>query len=81
MQVLAEQYCTPCYPELSVRIHVDLQSLMFGLPQASNRVATGIAEAHDVLYRVVSDQANGFSAAGVSVRHSPAQIRTILGVA
>eukprot|EP00898_Chlorokybus_atmophyticus_P001925 jgi/Chlat1/2733/Chrsp182S02898 len=47
---------------------------------AANRVGRGVAEAYDAIYAVVADPAMKYAERGVNVRHSPAQIRTILGI-
>ena len=50
---------------------------------ASARVARGLADAYEALYQVLTDPQHGYAAAAESrdaVKHTPLQVRTILGV-
>jgi len=48
---------------------------------AGRRVAEAVGNAYEVVFRALLDPANGYSAGGrsVAVKHTPDQIRTILG--
>ena len=51
---------------------------------ASARVAHALAEAYEAVYQVLMDPQHGYSAAAAQasdvVKHTPLQVRTILGV-
>lgn len=50
---------------------------------ASARVARGLADAYEALYHVLTDPQHGYSTAADAsdaVKHTPLQVRTILGV-
>ncbi|KIZ02121.1 Conserved oligomeric Golgi complex subunit 6 [Monoraphidium neglectum] len=51
--------------------------------EAIARVASSLAEAYDLVYTMLGDPSSGYPEAGgaAGIKHTPAQVRTILGVA
>ncbi|GBG66460.1 hypothetical protein CBR_g61503 [Chara braunii] len=47
---------------------------------ACNKVASALANAYETLYDAVLDPESGYIAAGQLLRHTPGQLRTILGI-
>lgn len=47
--------------------------------KAAGEVTKALAEAYEAIHKVVSDPKNGYTDLGNLLRHSPAQMRTILG--
>jgi len=52
-------------------------------PPTSHRVASSLAEAYELVYATLGDPSSGYPEAGgtAGIKHTPAQVRTILGVA
>lgn len=48
--------------------------------EASIQVARSLAEAYELIYKVIMDPTNGYSEPKSLARHPPDQIRTILGI-
>lgn len=48
--------------------------------ESCGRVARAVAEAYEVVYNAVSDPANGYPDPKTMLRHSPEQMKTILGL-
>jgi hypothetical protein len=50
--------------------------------EAVGRVARSLVETYELVYAALEDPGSGYLAAGgaAGVKHSPAQVRTILGV-
>jgi hypothetical protein len=48
--------------------------------ESCGRVARAVAQAYEIVYNAVSDPANGYPDPKSMLRHSPEQMRTILGL-